>query len=66
MLHCLIQSEGTGGENHLVDTLRVAQQLKQSHPQHYQALATIAVDWTDEGQEDGKAFRSLHRAPVIW
>ncbi|XP_059468794.1 gamma-butyrobetaine dioxygenase-like isoform X2 [Neocloeon triangulifer] len=65
MLHCLVQAEGEGGENQLVDSLRVAGQLKQSHPEFYKALSTIPVDWTDEGVEEGRPFRSLYRAPVI-
>jgi len=66
MLHCLVQAEGEGGENQLVDSLSVARQLTESHPEYYKALSTVQVDWTDEGVEDGRAFHSLHRAPVIW
>jgi gamma-butyrobetaine dioxygenase len=66
LLHCLVQSESEGGENQLVDTLRVAAQLRESYPQHYNALTKTLVDWSDEGEESGRAFRSLYRAPVIW
>jgi len=66
MLHCLIQAEGVGGENQLVDTLRVSRLLKESNPEFYHALSTVPVDWTDEGVEEGRAFHSIHRAPVIW
>ncbi|XP_065341216.1 gamma-butyrobetaine dioxygenase-like [Cloeon dipterum] len=65
MLHCLVQAQGEGGENQLVDSLRVAMQLKQNNPEAYKALTTVPVDWSDRGEEDGRPFQSLHRAPVI-
>ncbi|KAF4528626.1 hypothetical protein B566_EDAN009230 [Ephemera danica] len=43
----------------------VPAQLRTSHPEHYASLATTLVDWSDEGEESGRAFRSLYRAPVI-
>jgi hypothetical protein len=65
MLHCLVQTEGTGGDSQITDALHVAKKLKKEKPEVYRVLTETPVDWCDIGQEAGYAFFSLYRTPVI-
>ncbi|XP_017104160.2 gamma-butyrobetaine dioxygenase [Drosophila bipectinata] len=67
ILHTLVQSESSGGANTLTDGFNVAAALKQHHPQDFEVLRTVPVNWFDIGHDGdaGKPFHSLWRAPVI-
>ncbi|XP_023707783.1 gamma-butyrobetaine dioxygenase isoform X2 [Cryptotermes secundus] len=65
MLHCLVQTEGTGGENQVTDAMHVAEKLKREKPEVYKVLTETPVEWCDIGQESGYSFHSLYRTPVI-
>lgn len=41
LLHCIKFEQKTGGENLFVDAFRVAEDLRNSHPQAFQALASV-------------------------
>jgi gamma-butyrobetaine dioxygenase len=66
LLHCLVQSQSTGGENLLADAFNAANTLKTNHPEYHELLATVLVNWSDVGEEDGNKFHSINRAPIIW
>lgn len=65
-LHCLMQTESKGGYSLISDGFYAAQQLELKHPKYFEILSKTIVDWSDVGQEDGKKFHSIYRAPVIW
>ncbi|KAH8339585.1 hypothetical protein KR074_012282 [Drosophila pseudoananassae] len=67
ILHTLVQSESAGGANTLTDGFNVAAALQQHHPQDFEVLRTVPVNWFDIGHDGdaGKPFHSLWRAPVI-
>jgi len=65
MLHCLVQTEGIGGDSQITDALHVAEKLKREKPELYKVLTETPVDWSDIGQESGYSFYSLYRSPVI-
>ncbi|XP_047113969.1 gamma-butyrobetaine dioxygenase-like [Schistocerca piceifrons] len=65
MLHCLVQTEGAGGDNLLADAYYLSEKLKVTNPEAYKALSTVPVTWADIGEDGGKTFYSLYRAPVI-
>ncbi|XP_035662137.1 gamma-butyrobetaine dioxygenase-like [Branchiostoma floridae] len=49
MLHCIEQSKGEGGDNHLVDGINVAYQLKEENPEAFRLLTTLKVNFKDDG-----------------
>jgi gamma-butyrobetaine dioxygenase len=65
LLHCLVQTEGAGGENMLSNVHYVAEYMKEHHPEQYKLLVDTEVEWADVGSGDGKEFFKLYRAPVI-
>ncbi|XP_053618114.1 gamma-butyrobetaine dioxygenase-like [Plodia interpunctella] len=65
LLHCLVQTKSTGGENLLSDCHYVAHYMKQNHPEEYRLLTEVEVEWSDIGVEHGNEFFKLHRGPVI-
>ncbi|EDV30113.1 uncharacterized protein Dana_GF19297 [Drosophila ananassae] len=65
ILHCLVQTESPGGSNLLVDAFHVADRLRQEHPEDFERLCRVVVDWNDIGSEDGLEFHNIWRAPVI-
>ncbi|KAH8419953.1 hypothetical protein KR009_004329, partial [Drosophila setifemur] len=66
ILHCLVQTESPGGSNLLVDAFHVADRLRQEHPEDFERLCRVPVDWNDIGSEEGREFHNIWRAPVIW
>lgn len=65
MLHCVTQSK-TGGANTLVDGFYVAERLREKHPNHFDVLTRVKVNWSDYGEELGRKYEALLRAPVVW
>uniref|UniRef100_A0A182R037 Gamma-butyrobetaine dioxygenase n=1 Tax=Anopheles farauti TaxID=69004 RepID=A0A182R037_9DIPT len=66
LLHCLVQSTNVvGGENLIADGFYVAEYLRQHHPDEFRLLSETLVDWSDLGSDEGGAFHSIYRAPVI-
>ncbi|XP_048506849.1 gamma-butyrobetaine dioxygenase-like isoform X2 [Athalia rosae] len=64
-LHCLVQTQGQGGESHLADAFHVANYLKKNHPEAYRVLTKTLIDWNDIGHENGDHFHSIHQAPIL-
>ncbi|XP_069693592.1 gamma-butyrobetaine dioxygenase-like [Periplaneta americana] len=65
LLHCLVQTETTGGESQVTDAFYISEKLKREKPEKYKVLTETPVDWCDIGQEGGHSFYSLYRSPVI-
>ncbi|CAH0727683.1 unnamed protein product, partial [Brenthis ino] len=65
LLHCLVQTESSGGENLLSDCLYTAAYIKEHHPDKYKLLTEVEVEWSDIGIEDGNEFYKLYRSPII-
>lgn len=65
LLHCLTQSQSSGGSNLLSDGFLAAERMKLDWEKYYEILTKTLVDWCDIGEEDGQKFYSLHRAPII-
>lgn len=65
LLHCLVQTESSGGENLLSDCHYTAAYIKEHHPDKYKLLTEVEVEWSDIGIEDGNEFYKLYRSPVI-
>ncbi|XP_037035014.1 gamma-butyrobetaine dioxygenase-like isoform X1 [Bradysia coprophila] len=65
LLHCLTQSQSSGGSNLLSDGFLAAERMKLDWEKYYEILTTTLVDWCDIGEENGEKFYSLHRAPII-
>jgi gamma-butyrobetaine dioxygenase len=65
MLHCLVQTDGIGGESQLTDALHIAKKLKRETPEIYKVLTETPVDWCDIGLDGGYSFYCLYRSPVI-
>lgn len=66
ILHCVVQTESAGGSNLLVDAFHIADILRRDHPEDFERLSRVLVDWNDIGSEDGREFHNIWRAPVIW
>ena len=66
LLHCLVQSESPGAFNLLTDGFYVAKRLQEEFPQHYHTLTETLINWSDYGEDGGKKFQKVYRAPVIW
>lgn len=66
LLHCLVQSKSTGGQNLLADAFYVAEKIRSENPEMHRILSTTLVNWSDVGEENGNHFHSIYRAPVIW
>lgn len=63
ILHCLRQyQEGEGGESHLVDGFRVADQMKTHYTEHYRILCEVPVEFYDVGT-DYTTFFKIHHSP---
>jgi trimethyllysine dioxygenase len=60
MLHCLY-FDGTGGDSTMADGFRVAQELKDSAPEHYDTLSRVAVP----GQYVGDGSHLMAARPVF-
>ncbi|MCZ3387250.1 MAG: trimethyllysine dioxygenase, partial [Actinomycetia bacterium] len=60
LLHCLY-FEGSGGESTIADSFRVARELKQQEPQHYNTLSTVLVP----GQYIGDGSHLMAARPVL-
>ncbi|GAB0088837.1 hypothetical protein DMENIID0001_033010 [Sergentomyia squamirostris] len=65
LLHCLEQSQSSGGQNLLTDGLSICNMMRQKYSEHYKILKTIPVDWTDIGSENGVKFHKIYRAPMF-
>ncbi|HEX5017391.1 MAG TPA: trimethyllysine dioxygenase [Actinomycetes bacterium] len=60
LLHCLY-FDGTGGESTIADSFRVASELKQQSPQHYETLSTVMVP----GQYIGDGSHLMAARPLL-
>ncbi|CRK97926.1 CLUMA_CG011299, isoform A [Clunio marinus] len=66
ILHCLVQSKSKGAENLLTDGFQIVNIMKQDHPEEFEALSKILVNWYDVGKEEsGPPFHSILRAPMF-
>lgn len=65
LLHCLVQTASTGGENLLSDCHYTVAYMKEKHPREYKLLTETEVEWSDVGCENGNEFYKLYRSPVI-
>ncbi|EDS45155.1 gamma-butyrobetaine dioxygenase [Culex quinquefasciatus] len=65
LLHCLVQSTSTGGQNLIADAFWVADHMRREHPEDFRLLSETLVNWTDVGVDEGGEFHSIYRAPVI-
>ncbi|XP_017055604.1 gamma-butyrobetaine dioxygenase [Drosophila ficusphila] len=65
ILHCVVQTDSPGGSNMLVDGFHIADILRREHPEDFERLSRVLVDWNDIGSEDGREFHNIWRAPVI-
>ncbi|CAO1377029.1 unnamed protein product [Diamesa hyperborea] len=65
ILHCLVQSESHGGRNTIVDAFYVASLMKKQYPELYNILTTVKVNWSDIGDEGGREYYFVYRAPVF-
>jgi trimethyllysine dioxygenase len=60
LLHCLY-FDGTGGESTMTDGFRVAQELKEKYPEHYDTLSRVMIP----GQYIGDGSHLLSARPVL-
>ncbi|MFZ0325324.1 MAG: trimethyllysine dioxygenase [Actinomycetes bacterium] len=60
LLHCLF-FEGTGGDSTMSDGFRVAAELKDNAPQHYETLSTVMIP----GQYIGDGSHLMSARPVL-
>ncbi|XP_052856894.1 gamma-butyrobetaine dioxygenase [Drosophila gunungcola] len=67
ILHTLVQSVSKGGANTLTDGFNAAARLQELHPEDFEVLKTVPVNWFDIGHDgdESRPFHSLWRAPVI-
>ncbi|XP_053692645.1 gamma-butyrobetaine dioxygenase-like [Sabethes cyaneus] len=66
LLHCLVQTEKVqGGRNLLCDAFYVADRMRSEYPVEFKALSETLVNWSDLGEDEGRQFHSIYRAPVI-
>ena len=66
MLFTCFKHDGTGGDNPLVDGFHAAAKLKQTHPDHYEALSTIplSANYKDKERYLEMHFKTLVHDPV--
>ncbi|KAJ5582141.1 hypothetical protein N7535_000761 [Penicillium sp. DV-2018c] len=64
LFHLLSHTEGTGGENLMVDGFAAATQLRNENPQHYAELAKHRHPWHASGNED-TCIQPSAMAPVF-
>jgi len=66
LLHWVKQYEADveGGASQLVDGFRVAAQLKAMHPQSYEILSRVPVEFEDIGKDFTK-FHKVHHSPTF-
>jgi trimethyllysine dioxygenase len=60
LLHCLY-FDGTGGESTMTDGFRVAQELKDKYPEHYDTLSRVMIP----GQYIGDGSHLMSARPVL-
>lgn len=65
LLHCLVQSKSTGGQNLITDGFFAAEKMRREFPDYFHTLTTIVINWCDIGNDGGKPYHYLLRAPVI-
>lgn len=65
LLHCLVQSRSSGGQNTIADAFAVADHMRRERPEDFRLLSEVLVNWTDIGVDEGGEFHSIYRAPVI-
>ncbi|XP_064115635.1 gamma-butyrobetaine dioxygenase-like isoform X2 [Macrobrachium nipponense] len=66
LLHCIEQASCRGGENVLVDSFNVAEQLRDRYPEKFELLSTTPIDFIDVGNETKlKRFFELSKHPLI-
>ena len=51
LLHCISQASCDGGSNKLVDGFAVAEQLRRQHPEEFELLATVRMEYKDFHRE---------------
>ncbi|ODM97506.1 Gamma-butyrobetaine dioxygenase, partial [Orchesella cincta] len=65
LLHCIKQYAGNeGGQSHLVDGFRVAQQMKEKYPEEYKILCEVPVEFYDVGTDYTRFFK-VHHSPTF-
>ena len=64
-LHCVKQSGMIGGENEFVDTFKVAEAIRQEHPEAFKCLSEIKVNFKDIGHEEGREFHKKMARKII-
>lgn len=66
LLHCIVQSQSHGGRNTVIDGLYIASLMKKEYPKLFEVLTRVLVNWCDIGNDDGRDYYFIYRAPVIW
>lgn len=56
-LHCL-ENDASGGESILVDGFRIAEYMRQHHPDEFDALSTLPMDFYNKDRHTDYRFRS--------
>ena len=64
LLHCIEQCKGPGGENQFVDGWNIVRQLKDEHPEEYQLLSGVPMDFKNSAN-DHYPFHLKLRRPII-
>ncbi|ELT89689.1 hypothetical protein CAPTEDRAFT_152626 [Capitella teleta] len=64
MLHCLKQVPTQGGENEFVDCFQVGELMRKYHPEEFELLTTLPIDYKDVGA-DSYNFHLLNKLRVI-
>uniref|UniRef100_A0A1Y1M8T6 Gamma-butyrobetaine dioxygenase n=1 Tax=Photinus pyralis TaxID=7054 RepID=A0A1Y1M8T6_PHOPY len=65
ILHCLVQTDGEGGDSLLSDGLYHAEKLRQENKEAFDLLSSVEVNWLDIGSEHGDKYHTIFRCPVI-
>ncbi|KAF5279676.1 hypothetical protein FQR65_LT15311 [Abscondita terminalis] len=65
LLHCLVQTEATGGESLLTDGFHVVEKLRKENKETFDILSSVNVNWVDVGAEHGDKYHTIYRSPVI-
>ncbi|PAA56094.1 hypothetical protein BOX15_Mlig006675g3 [Macrostomum lignano] len=68
ILHCISQpTDGSiqGGESLIADGFQAAAIMRRSHPDHFQALTTLPIDFNDYGSDFVGDFHFINRETVL-
>lgn len=67
LLHCIRQyTEGEGGQSHLVDGFRIAEQMKKDYPDQYKILCDTPLEFFDVGKDYIDFFKTHHSPTFVY